>query len=412
MKTGSRTVARRTPSIWKTTVELPSFPPLNENVSTDVCVVGAGIAGLSTAYILAKAGRPVVVIDDGPLCGGATQATTAHLTDAIDDRYVAIERIHGKRGARLAADSHAAAIDRIERHVRDEAIECEFERLDGFLFLPPGEPVRTLEHELAAARRAGVVGVELVARAPLAHFDTGPAIRFPGQAQFHPLKYLAGLVRAIVRDGGRFYTETHASEVKGGQEAYVTANGHMIRANAIVVATNTPISNRVVVHTRQVPYMTYVIGARVPKETVARALYWDTADPYHYIRLQDVPGSVFGVNLREEIEMLLVGGEDHKAGQIDDTHERNERLEEWARERFPTMGEVEFAWSGQVMETIDGLAFIGRNPADESNVYIATGDSGQGMTHGTIAGMILSDLILEHANAWTSLYDPGRLPQK
>jgi nitrite reductase/ring-hydroxylating ferredoxin subunit len=140
---------------------------------------------------------------------------------------------------------------------------------------------------------------------------------------------------------------------------------------------------------------------------VPRALYWDTQDPYHYVRLQNPPAGV-GTNGQGDYELLIVGGEDHKTGQANDAHERHARLESWARDRFPLMQRVEFVWSGQVMETIDGLAFIGRNPMDDDNVYIVTGDSGMGMTHGTIAGILLTDLICGRENPWQKLYDPRR----
>jgi nitrite reductase/ring-hydroxylating ferredoxin subunit len=168
-----------------------------------------------------------------------------------------------------------------------------------------------------------------------------------------------------------------------------------------VVTTNTPINDRVAIHTKQAPYLTYAIGARVPRGTVARALYWDTLDAYHYIRLQP---------MGRGRDVLIVGGEDHKSGQADDQPERWDRLEAWARERFPKMSPVEYRWSGMVMETTDGLAFIGRNPSDAENVYIATGDSGMGMTHGTIAGILLTDLILGRENPWGAIYDPSRKP--
>jgi glycine/D-amino acid oxidase-like deaminating enzyme/nitrite reductase/ring-hydroxylating ferredoxin subunit len=390
---------------------LPSFGPLAEDAKADVCVVGAGIAGMTTAYLLARQGKSVVVLDDGPIAGGQTQRTTAHLSNAIDDRYFEIERLHGLKGARLAAESHSAAIDRIEAIVREEQIACDFERLDGYLFLPPGEAPEVLDRELAAAHRAGLTGVERLPRAPLTPFDTGPCLRFPDQGQFHPLKYLAGLARAIERDGGRIFTGTHAGSIEGGTSARVkTTTGAVVTANAVVVATNIPVNDLVAIHTKQAPYLTYVIGARVPRGSVAKGLYWDTLDPYHYVRLQALPpeeGAGDQAGLSND-DVLIVGGEDHKTGQADDQAERYVRLEAWARDRFPMMEEVEFRWSGQVMETIDGLAFIGRNPLDQPNVFIVTGDSGMGMTHGTIAGILLTDLILGRENPWATLYDPSR----
>ncbi len=398
-------------SVWMATTVMPQHTALAEDTKADICVVGAGIAGMTTAYLLARQGKFVVVLDDGPIAGGQTQRTTAHLSNALDDRYFEIERLHGTQGARLAAESHTAAIDRIEAIVREEQIACDFERLDGYLFLPPGETAEVLDRELDAAHRAGLTGVERLPHAPLTSFDTGPCLRFPGQGQFHPLKYLAGLARAIERDGGRIFTGTHAESIEGGTPARVkTTAGPMVTANAVVVATNTPVNDRVAIHTKQAPYLTYVIGALVPRGSVAKGLFWDTLDPYHYVRLQALSPEE-GVQEQDELssnDVLIVGGEDHKTGQANDQPERYARLEEWARDRFPMMQEVRFRWSGQVMETIDGLAFIGPNPGDEPNVFIATGDSGMGMTHGTIAGTLLTDLILGRENPWASLYHPSR----
>lgn len=397
--------AGNTTSVWMVTSSRPEFSTLSSDIRTDVVIVGAGIAGLTTAYRLVQAGKSVVVIDDGPILAGETERTTAHIVNALDDRYFELERLHGQRGAWLAAESHSAAIDEIERIVRAENIDCGFERLDGFLFAGPGDSPKILEDELQAAHRAGLTEVELVSRAPVDSFNTGPALRFPRQAQFHPLRYLAAVAQAIVRDGGLIYTHTHASEIKGGKEAHVrTDKGYVIGASAVVVATNSPVNDRLVMHTKQAPYRTYVIGARIPRGALVPALYWDTLDPYHYVRLQSSPGS----SASPADDLLIVGGEDHKTGQADDAEARYLRLEKWTRERFP-ISEVEFRWSGQVMEPVDGMGFIGRNPLDDENVYIATGDSGNGMTHGTIAGILLTDLILGRENPWATLYDPSRV---
>jgi glycine/D-amino acid oxidase-like deaminating enzyme/nitrite reductase/ring-hydroxylating ferredoxin subunit len=385
------------------TADTPSQSRLKESIRTDVCIIGAGIAGLTTAYLLAREGRSVVVLDDGLSGGGMTGRTTAHLTNAYDDRYLEIEKLHGEDGVRLTAESHTAAIEKISQIIEAEKIDCDFEWLDGFLFCAPEHSVDLLDDELAASHRAGLRGVEKVARAPIDSFNTGPALRFPRQAQFHPLKYLDGLVKAIMRDDGRVFGQTHAKKIEGGAQATIeTSHGPVVKSEVVVVATNTPVNDRVTIHTKQAPYVTYVIGVRVPKDSVTRALYWDTGDPYHYVRLQ-----------REDAhDVLIVGGEDHKTGQANDGNERFARLEQWTRERFPQSGKVEYRWSGQVMEPVDGLAFIGRNPLDDDNVYIATGDSGQGMTHGTIAGMLLTDLIQGRKNPWEDLYSPSRLRLK
>jgi Rieske Fe-S protein len=210
--------------------------------------------------------------------------------------------------------------------------------------------------------------------------------------------------------GGQIYTGTKALAVEGGQPAIVrTADQIVIEAGAAVIATNSPFNDLVTIHTKQAPYHTYAVGLRVPPGAITHALFWDTEDPYHYVRLQRTTNRELGGDNDEAVDILIAGGEDHKAGQAKDADERFQRLVTWTRERFPAVREEEFRWSGQVMETMDGLGFIGRNPLDAGNVYVATGDSGMGMTHGTIAGILLTDLILGRSNPWRDLYDPSRV---
>jgi len=399
-------------SYWEATASADPLNPLRKNTTADTCIVGAGIAGLSIAYELTRSGQKVVVLDDGLIGRGMTGRTTAHLVNALDDRYYDLEKYHGEDGARMAAQSHSAAIDRIEKIAANEQIDCGLERLDGYLFEPPNEFLKNLEREFEACQRAGLA-VEWVERAPIEDFDTYRAIRFPRQGQIHPLKYLAGLAAAITRRGGRIFTGTKVEEAIGGATARVrTSQKLSVTARSVVVATNSPINDRYVIHTKQAPYMSYVIGLRVGRGDVTRALFWDTAEraglerglgpvPYHYVRLAGGDTSTDDV--------LIVGGEDHKSGQANDFEARFDRLEDWARARWPKAKEIMFRWSGQVMEPIDSLGYIGRNPADEKNVYVVTGDSGNGMTHGVIAGMLVSELIRRGDHAWAKLYDPSRI---
>jgi len=382
--------------------ELPRCTELRRNETTDVCVIGAGIAGLTTAYLLAKDGARVMVLENRHLAAGQTQRTTAHLVNAHDDLYSEVEKVHGVQGTRIAAQSHTAAIDLIEQIVRDEEIDCDFARLPGYLFCPPGTSSELIDTEMGAAQRAGISGLEIVGRAPITSFDTGRCLRYPQQGQIHPLKYLAQLSNAIQNLGGVIHTGTPVHKIEGGQVVTIeTSSGPVVKADAVVVATNTPINDMYAMHTKMAPYLTYAIAARIPRGSVTRALFWDTERPYHYIRTEP---------LSDTEDLLIIGGEDHKAGQVADQTDRHGRLDSWARERFSMMGSVEYRWSGMVMETTDGAAFIGRNPGDKDNVYIATGDSGMGMTHGTIAGILLRDLILGRPNDWEKFYDPSRKP--
>ncbi|MGQ0560481.1 MAG: FAD-dependent oxidoreductase [Gemmatimonadota bacterium] len=388
-----------TRSIWVETAQAPSFAPLGENISADVCVVGAGMAGMATAYQLAKAGKRVVVIDDGGIGSGETGRTTAHIAPALDDRYYNIEAMHGQEGARLAAESHMAATNRIEEICNVESIACDFVRLDGYLFLAPDHPHKLLEDEQQAAERAGLAGVTLVERAPIDFWNTGPCVKFPHQAQFHPIRFLDGIARCIQRDGGRIYCGSHVAQIQDGSPCIVTTSeGKQITCSSVVVATNASVSDYVVTHLKQSPYRTYVVGARISKQAMPPILLWDTPDPYHYVRIQP----------DNDYDVLIVGGEDHKTGHGQDHAERFDRLESWTRERFPIADRLLYHWSGQVVEPFDYLSFTGRSPGAQ-NVYMHSGDSGNGITHGMMAGILLTDLILGRDNPWARLYDPNRI---
>lgn len=387
-------------SVWMDTASVPEHPPLTEHRHADVCVVGAGIAGITTAYLLTKEGKRVIVLDDGPIGGGESGRTTGHLASAQDDRFYELERLHGQEATRLIYQSHAAAIDMIERIVADEKIDCDFRRVDGYLFVRPGEDDDELQRELEASRRAGCTDATLVEPMLIDGLQIASAIRYRRQGQFHALKYISALACRIQKRGGEIFTATHVDDVDAGMDRVVvkTRRGFDVTADAVVVATNSPINDRFAIHLKQVPYRTYVVAAQIAGGTVPYGLYWDTLDPYHYIRLHRT----------HEGDMLIVGGGDHKPGESD-ALERITEIEAWMRMYFPTAGDVRYRWSGQVLEPVDGLAYIGRNPSNHGNVFIATGDSGQGLTHGTIAAMLLCDLIQGVDNPWSEIYSPSRI---
>jgi glycine/D-amino acid oxidase-like deaminating enzyme/nitrite reductase/ring-hydroxylating ferredoxin subunit len=397
-------------SYWLDSVSPLEFERLNENLDVDILIVGGGIAGLTTAYLLLKAGRKITLVEDGLIGSGESGRTTAHLTCALDDRYYEIEKAFGEEGSRKAAESHMAAIDWIDKTINEEGINCDFERIDGFLFIHPTDTKENLDKEFKATQKAGLQ-TKWVDHIPGIAAEDGPGICFPRQGQFHIMKYLHGLANAIVKMGGKIYTKTHARHIdKNGAEC----NGYNVTALQIVVATNTPVNDFVAIHTKQFPYRTYVIAFKIPKGKVDHFLWWDTGDqdskwitaPYHYIRTQ---------KLDDNYDLLIAGGEDHKTGQADaediPEEERYKALINWTKKRFPMVEELAYSWSGQVIEPVDYMAFIGKNPGDD-NIYIITGDSGNGMTHGTIGGILVTDLIQGIENKWADFYSPKRSPLK
>jgi glycine/D-amino acid oxidase-like deaminating enzyme/nitrite reductase/ring-hydroxylating ferredoxin subunit len=389
----------RTRSIWMDTEVCPEAASLDRNVTADTVVVGAGIAGLSTAYELAEQGQRVVVIDRGQIGGGMTARTTAHLASVCDDSSAGLIAMHGIDAAKQFLASQAASIDRIEEIQQAEEIRCDFRRLDGFLFPALGTDPSKLDSNLKADRKVGVA-VEDCEIVLFKGVGNTRCLRYANQGAFHPLAYLQGLARAIARRNGRLHAETCMEGVEETKAGVLvkTTNGHKIEAGAAVITTNSPVNNMTAIHTKQAPYRTYAMAFSLSPDALPDALYWDTLEKYHYVRLH--PSA-------ETASALIVGGADHKSGEADDADVRFEALEAWTRNLVPDLGKETHRWSGQVMETLDFMSFTGRNPGN-NRTYIHTGDSGQGITHGVVASLILSGLITTGRARWADIYDPSR----
>lgn len=382
-------------SFWVGTSSREHPPVLPGDLDVDVAIIGGGITGITAALLLHRQGKRVAVLEALRTGEGVTGYTSAHLTEALDTRYTTLERNFGRDGARLAAEASRAAITTIRGLMgrRDEA--CDWRSVPGYLYTEKLEDLESLHAEYEAAKRAGL-DVALADNAPLP-FPTRGAVRFEKQAEFHPLEYLDVLRDEILAAGGLLFERTRVLEVHDGEPCRVVTEHGIVRARAVIVATNVPL-NRMFLQTKIAHYRSYVLAARVQSPRIA-GLFWDMDDPYHYLRGAGPAG-------REE-SILIVGGEDHKTGTNDDTNASYERLRRYAEERF-VISEVGFRWSGQVIEPVDGLPFIGRNSFAQ-HVFVATGYSGNGLTFGTVAAMILSDQVLGRTNPWSELFEATRI---
>jgi glycine/D-amino acid oxidase-like deaminating enzyme/nitrite reductase/ring-hydroxylating ferredoxin subunit len=384
---------------WIGSAPMPAFPKLERDETVDVVVVGGGITGLTAAYLLTVEGRRVALLEREGLAEIDTGHTSAHLTMVTDDRLSDLEQRFGRDHARAAWDAGLAAIAQIDAIAQDLDLDCDFEWVPGYLHGPIGQPAadaaRMFQSEARLASELGF-DAEFADEVP---FVGGPGVRFHGQARFHPRKYLAGLARAIVDRGGMIFDHSPAGTFKDKPRA-VTSNGHTLTCDSIVIATHTPLVGNAdmlgatLFQTKLALYTSYVVAGRIAKGQIPDALYWDTADPYHYLRLDPQAGH----------DLVIFGGEDHKTGQVSDTTGCIERLERTLLSMIDGI-DITHRWSGQVVETPDGLPYIGETAEQQ---FAGTGYAGNGLTFGTLTGMMATDRILGRTNPWSDLFDPAR----
>lgn len=379
-----------------------------EDIETDVCIVGAGIAGISLAYELVKRGKEVVLLEARDVLSGETGRTSGHLSNALDDLYQNIARKHGTEGARLAAESHGWAIDRVGQIAEELSIDCEYRQLPAYIVSQyecttkdHGEDMKMIQEDVKLAKQFGIrasFDPELTVKGWGGKFDQRGGGIFGGQAIFHPTKYLNSVLDWLQKQPNfRCHTHTRVISVEekgvrilklGHKYCRVqTESGKTVQCEHAVEATNVPLQKLSVI-VQEAWYRTYAIAIRIPKGTFEDCLLYDTADAYKYVRLTQCD---------ERDDYLVVGGCDHKVGQVE-ARGRFEELEQWTYERFPQVTSVDYKWSGQISEPVDYMAYIGRNQGNE-RVYIVTGDSGNGLTHGVLAGNLIADLIEQKPNA-------------
>ena len=383
---------------WIDSITLPPFPKLDRDEQVDVLVVGGGITGLTAAYLLTAAGKSVAVIERERCAQIDTGHTSAHLTMVTDERLADLANRFGRDHGRAVWDAGLAAIVQIDSIARDERIDCDFAWVPGYLHAAigtNGSQTKSFEEEAILADSLGF-DASFTNDVP---FVGGPGVMFADQARVHPRKYLAGVARTIADRGGLIFEHAAAEEFSKAPLA-IKANGHTITCQHIVIAThnplvgNTSLASATLLQTKLALYTSYVVSGRIEKGRISDALFWDTADPYHYLRLEP----------HRDHDVVIFGGEDHKSGQASDTNACFDRIERTLRSMIGDI-DVTHRWSGQVIQTPDGVPYIGETAARQ---FTGTGFSGNGMTFGTLTGMMAADYVLGQRNPWSGLFDPGR----
>src|SRR4029077_493118 len=385
--------------VWIDDTPIPKFPKLQRNISADILVVGAGVTGITVAYLLKKAGSTVALIERERVASIDTGHTTAHLTYVTDVQLQQLVRNFGENHAQAAWDAGAAAIDEIERIVEEERIECEFARVPAYLHAQVGVSSKKEASSLKKeADRAAKYGFDATYLDSAPYFNL-PAVRFANQAKFHPRKYLRSLVAKIAGSGSHVFEKSAASEFDP-KKRRVKVNRNWISFDRVVMATNNPLvglasmTAATLLQTKLSLYTSYAFGAQVPVGTIPEGVFWDTRDPYDYLR----------IDRRSGFDYVVFGGEDHKSGQKRNTKRAYVRLLARLKKIIP-QARVDHRWSGQIISTSDGLPYIGENAERQ---FIATGYCGNGITFGTIAAMMARDWTAGQKNPWTKLFAVDR----
>ncbi|RQG92693.1 FAD-dependent oxidoreductase [Natrarchaeobius halalkaliphilus] len=371
----------------------PSRGPLEGDRSVDVAIVGAGIAGLSTAIELRERGLTVAVLERDRVATGVTGKSTAKLTSQHGLIYDHLRREFGRRTASRYAAVQEAAIDTVEERIEALEIDCGFERQPSYLY---GNERDEMEREADAATGAGLSATSVTSVPPFERAQAG--VRFDEQAWFHPRKYLLGITAELRADEGAAVLEnTRVTDLEPGSPCRVRLDRAALTARRVVLATGFPILDRAGYFARMHPRRSYVLGLRMDGRP-PDGMYYRPGDNYRSVR----------THRDDDGELLLVGGENHKTGQGGSTEERYRRLLRWARERFPITS-VDYRWSTQDYQTADRVPLIGRAGPGTENVFVATGFRGWGMTNGVAAGRLLAELIDGERPAAAGLFDPLRL---
>jgi glycine/D-amino acid oxidase-like deaminating enzyme/nitrite reductase/ring-hydroxylating ferredoxin subunit len=382
-------------SFWIDSTPETDFPSLIDNLSVDVAIVGGGIAGLTAALLLKRSGLSVAVLESQKIATGVSGHTTAKLTSLHQLIYAELIDKFGEAKARIYAESNEAAIAKVAALVEEEQIDCDFSRQSNYTYADTADKLGKIEAEVAAATKLGLPASFV--RETSLPFPIAGAVKFENQAQFHVRKYLLHLAQSIASDGSYLFENTKVETVEQNNPCQVVTDKGILKAQKVLITTHLPILDRGLYFAKTYPKRSYIIGARIDPSQAPTGMFIGSGKDYYSIRTTPYADS----------SLLLIGGGGHKVGAVSNTEENYLKLENFARRNFG-IDTFDYRWSTQDAVSFDKLPFIGKLTPFDRNIYVATGFSLWGMSKGTLAGMLLHDLVLGKNNPWAELYDSTR----
>ncbi|MBS4173095.1 FAD-dependent oxidoreductase [Bacillus sp. FJAT-49736] len=382
--------------LWRDKIELPTFSPLLEEIEVDVAVVGGGITGITTAYMLVKEGFKVAIIEAGVLLNGTTGHTTAKITAQHGLIYDELMQTIGEEKTKLYYEANKNAIEFIRNTVRENNIDCDLTNEDAYVYTNSEEYINKLKNEMLAYEKLGISG-NILDSIPI-DMKVKAALKMNNQAQFHPIKYLKPLVDYIVKSGGLIFENTTATDVDTEDKLKVrTSGGPTIVSKYVCACSHFPFYDGLGFYpTRMYAERSYIIAIK-PEKELQGGMYINAEQPTRSLRNVMLDGE----------KVLLVGGENHKTGQGISTILHYQALENYAEQTFG-IKEYLFRWSAQDLTTLDKVPYIGQITDGHPNIFVATGFRKWGMTNSTVAANLMKDLIMEKESPYYELFTPSR----
>jgi len=383
-------------SYWIATTQESHYPALTGDIEADVAIIGGGIVGITSALLLKQAGLSVALIEAGRILHGVSGQTTAKVTSQHHLIYDRLISDFGEDQALQYAESNQAAIEQIASLVSSQNIDCDFLRKPAYIYAGSGDSVEKIRREVKAASSLGIPA-SFEETLPLP-FETYGSVRFDNQAQFHPRKYLCALSRKIPGDGCHIFENARIHKIEGeGPISVRTESNGIVMAKNVIQATHYPFHDIPgMLFSKLHQSRSYILGVHL-EEPLPQGMFINAEHPARSLRSQP----------EGDGELVLVAGEEHRTGEGGNTKDHYRKLEEWIRSVYPVRS-VDYHWSTQDVITADHVPYIGRITSDSEHSYFATGFRKWGMTTGTVAAMIISDMILGRDNSWAKVYDPSR----